>query len=465
MRLVVFDGPARAPVVVYNEKFPAGLGRKLEDSGAIAAPDMKAALDALRRFNALIGEMEVAWHRAVATAAVREASNGAELVAHAREFGLSIEVLTGEQEARASALGVMATFPDAHGIVADLGGGSLELARISNRRVMEGISLPFGVLRAGGDDPAGALAKAIKGIDWLDLARGEPLFMVGGSWRALARIDMFRTGYPLPVIGGYRMPRKNAGRLNKFIERPDLNLAALIPTLSQSRLPMLPAAGALLAVLAERIAPSELVSSAAGLREGILFERLDPGQMDEDALISAARFEGARRGRFGDEGDLIEAWLAPVFGEEAPALARLRQTACLLHDIAWSANPEFRAFEAMEAALHGNWPAASGSDRVIIAMALYAAAGGPNPPPALLARLAGEAQLTRARQWGLGIRLAQRLGGGTKAVLEHTRLSVSGGTLTLSFDPRAADLAGVSVDRRLRQFANAMGLKPATNLA
>src|SRR3546814_12013073 len=91
--------------------------------------------------------MEVQEVRCVATAAFRDAENGDEFIRRAREMGLEVELLTGGQEAVAAAHGVLSGIPGADGIVGDLGGGSLELARIRDGAVHETISLPLGVLR------------------------------------------------------------------------------------------------------------------------------------------------------------------------------------------------------------------------------------------------------------------------------------------------------------------------------
>lgn len=123
IRLVVYGGPARAPVVLYNEKLLAGLGRGLQKDGRLDEAAMASGISALSRFRHLVTLMQVETLRVVATAAVREASNGADFIARIKDIGLSVELLSGEEEAVAAGLGVIASTPDANGIAGDLGGG------------------------------------------------------------------------------------------------------------------------------------------------------------------------------------------------------------------------------------------------------------------------------------------------------------------------------------------------------
>ena len=125
VRLVVYQGPPRLPATLFNEKVMAGLGRGLAATGAIDPVALGKAQVALARFASLAREMGVATLRTVATAAVRDAANGGELIACAESLGLEVELLSGEQEAKGAGEGVLSAIPDADGIVGDLGGGAV----------------------------------------------------------------------------------------------------------------------------------------------------------------------------------------------------------------------------------------------------------------------------------------------------------------------------------------------------
>jgi exopolyphosphatase/guanosine-5'-triphosphate,3'-diphosphate pyrophosphatase len=475
IRLVVYQGLSRAPEVLLNEKVMAGLGRGLAENGALSAESMEVAIQALGRFARLADAMEVDSLRAVATAAVREAVNGGLFMSRVRaETGLAIEVLDGESEARAAALGVIAGIPDADGVVGDLGGGSLELVRVGGGEPRERLSLPLGVLRldAARKKNRRALARLVEegleSVNWVRLGRGRPFYAVGGSWRALAQLHMHLIDWPLPVIHHHVMTPDVPARLVRTLAGLPTKSLREIPNLSAARVPYLPGAAFLLRIVTERLQSSAIIASAFGLREGLIFGALPAESRSEDPLISAARAEAHRSGRFSDGsdvaiGDSLLSWTDPLFPDEPEAVRRVRHAACLLADVAWRAHPDMRAERGLDVALHGNWVGIDAPGRALLATALWAVNGGGPLDPALarLVRVAPPQDLLRARQWGLALRLGQRLGGGTVAGLEGTSIEKAGGRLTLRLAGQAAALSGgEAVSRRLRLLADLLGLQP-----
>jgi exopolyphosphatase/guanosine-5'-triphosphate,3'-diphosphate pyrophosphatase len=465
IRLVVYDGAARAPAILFNEKVMAGLGRGLARDGALDEDSMERAIVALGRFERLARRMEVKTLRTVATAAVRDASNGAAFLAELRALGLDPELLSGEDEARMAANGVLAAIPEADGIVGDLGGGSLELVRVRDGAVLERASFPFGVLRIAAYRAKGsgaldrAVSKMLRKTGWLDAGQGLPFYLVGGSWRALARLDMHLVDYPLPIVHHYHMPAEQAQRLVRVLAQLQRKRLREVVGLSASRAPTLGNAAALLAVLVRRLGSNGMVVSAYGLREGLLYDQLPPEVRAQDPLIVAAREEGRIHGRFAEHGDVLDRWLAPLFAHEAPADARLRHAACLLGDIGWRAHPEFRAERGLEIALHGNWVGIDARGRAMLARALYVSFGGTNVVP-ILSQLCSAEDSARADNWGLAIRLGQRLSGGVAGPLSTCRVSTDGTMLTLTMSEGDDALYGESVERRLKALAAAMDLRP-----
>ncbi len=461
IRLVVYQGPPRLPAILFNEKVLAGLGRSLAESGSIDDQAMALAHTALRRFAAVAREMEVSTLRTVATAAVRDASNGGALIAVAEAAGLSVEILPGEKEAEAAGYGVLSGIPQADGIVGDLGGGSLELVRVRRGALLRRASFPLGVLRIAALRDKGRLDRQVRMLleeqDWLGAGKGLPFYLVGGSWRALARLDMEATRYPLPVIHQYAMSQETVTRLRRTLAHVGRARLKDVPGLSAGRIPTLSDAAALLAAMLKHLRSSGTVVSAYGLREGLLYERLSPEQRAADPLIVATRDEGRRSGRFPEHGDLLDRWIAPLFGDDPRADARLRIAACHLADVGWRANPDFRAERGVEIALHGNWVAIDARGRALLAQALWTALGGATDRPAPLAALADDASLRRATQWGLAIRLGQRLSGGLAAPLTRATVRVDGGILRLQ--PGDPALYGETVQKRHRALAAMMGMQ------
>ncbi len=454
IRLVVYQGPARLPYILFNEKVMAGLGRGFAETGVIDPEALKAARMALSRFSAVAREMEVSRLRTVATAAVRDAANGDALLIDARSMGLEVELLSGEQEAIGAGMGVLSAIPDADGVVGDLGGGSLELVRVRGGKVLERASFPLGVLRIGALRAKGSrrfdriVATAIDNAGWRDRGAGLPLYLVGGSWRALARLDMHITGYPLPVIHQYEMRPEAITRVGRTISHVARGKLRAISSLSSGRVPTLGDAGALLGVLLRHLGSSTTIVSAFGLREGLLYEALSATERAEDPLIVATRDEGRRLGRFAEHGDLLDRWIAPLFADEPAHLARLRHAACLLADVGWRANPEFRAERGVEIALHGNWVAVDAHGRALIAQALFTGLGGGSQSIHPIAALASPEELRRAMAWGLAMRLGQRLSGGLAGPLQRSSLDDDGAMVGLSLEKSDLALYSDAVERR-----------------
>lgn len=392
---------------------------------------------------------------------MRDAADGPDFIREVERLGLQCDILSAGQEAELAGEGVISGIPEANGIVGDLGGGSLELVDVADGQASGGISMPLGVLRlnasADGEREARKLLRsALKKSVFKEEARGRTFYMVGGSWRALARIDMLATDFPLPITHQYRMKPGRAKELRKLVRAldPKLSAAAAPPRLASS-----PVAAMLLELLVEELEPSQLVVSTYGIREGLLYSRLKPSVRRIDPLIAEAREAGGGEHRFGQHGDLLDEWIAPLFDDQ-PAMRRLRLASCLLADVAWQSNPGFRADRGIEMALHGNWVAVSPAGRVLMAQALTANFGRDALPDARLAGLCKGEQLTRAHCWGIAMRLGQRLSGGVASVLKRTSLSLVNGAVQLSVRRGEEALVGDQVERRLVRLAQSMNREP-----
>jgi exopolyphosphatase/guanosine-5'-triphosphate,3'-diphosphate pyrophosphatase len=471
VRLVVYSGARRAPSVIFNEKVMAGLGREVGRSGRLDEEAQERALKALARFQLLTREMGVVLIRVVATAAVRDASNGESFLRRVRALGLRPTILAGEEEARLAGLGVISGILDADGVVGDLGGGSLELVEVRDRKLGRSVSLPFGVLRldalaANGEDAfARTVRDGVEGAGFAGAAKGRAFYLVGGSWRTLARVEMALTGHPLPITHQHSLPPQTAAKLPARLRKVDQAELRAIPSVTSSRIATLPRAAQLLACLVDLTRPAELVASTFGIREGLLYDELDAKVRSRDPLVEAAREAGAGLGRFAQHGELLDGWIAPLF-DDPPRFARLRLAACLLADIAWAAHPDFRAERGIDMALHGNWVAIDARGRVMLAQALHSTFGGSGPLPyADVAALCSAEELKLASLWGSAIRLGQRLSGGVAAGLERSRLELDDGVLRLTVRRSHSALLGEPVERRLKALANGLGVRGEAAIA
>ncbi len=464
VRLVVFERAARVPVALVNERVFSELGRGVGASGRLDEAQVAPLMDCLGRFVRLAASFGAPRVTVLATSAVRDAANGPELVARIRSrFPAEIVVLSGEEEAVLAAEGVISGMPDADGLVGDLGGGSLELTEVSDGKTGRRVSLPLGPLRlaeASRGDMAAAgqeIVDRLKRLDWVDVGRDRDFYAVGGSWRALAQVNMDQTAYPIHMVHGYAIGRKDASSLATLVRGLGPQSLARIGGIAERRLPLLPLGAAVLGELVARIRPSRVVFSAAGLREGFLFSRLDAKERARDPLIAACEALAAREARDPALGARLEPWTRPLFATETVADGRLRHASCLLADIGWREHPDYRAQLVFRRMLHHPFLAIDHHERVTLALILFVRLGGKLGRASLLdpaASLLGDDDKARAVAVGNALRLAYAVSGGATDILEDSVLRVDGRRVELVLSGRALP-EGPQVGKTFKQLLRA----------
>ena len=460
VRFVAYGGAERVPSVLFNEKLMAALGRGVARDGRLSDGAMARTLEALARFSRLSREMGLKRLTTVATAAVRDASNGKAFLRQVAALGLKPRMISGVEEAELAGLGVISGIPNANGIAADLGGGSLELIGAARGGVGEGVSLPLGTLRVGLAPDTAEIVQLLRQRTeqgrLKDAARGHGLYLVGGSFRALALLHMKTTGHPLPIIHQHRILPEQLGDIREVLATRSNQELKELTQISSARIPSLPAAVSILEAMIQVLAPRRVVVSAFGLREGLLYRDLDQQTQGEDPLLAAALEVGERLGRFGDHGASIDTWMDPLFRDESSEMRRLRLATCLLGDIAWNAHPDYRAERAVDMALHGNWVGIDSHGRAMLGRALCSAFGGDGGFNSKLAALLKPREVERVVAWGKALRLAQRLTGGTEALLRKTAIRPAGDKILLSIPEKYRTLYSEAVERRLAQLARSL---------
>lgn len=376
VRLVVFDGAARSPAYFYNEKIMCGLGAGLSQSGRLNPEGRTRALAAIQRFQHLARGMNLPPLTAVATAAVRDAEDGPAFCDEVlRDTGLRIWVIDGEEEARLSAQGVLLGWPGSYGLVCDIGGSSMELAEIAGGRVGKRVTSALGPLKLasirGGRTGRKAHIKEVMAqlVEKMGPQR-DRLFLVGGSWRAIARIDMLRRDYPLHVLHEYRMRPKDVRATVKFIEKNDHDWLRNNANVSSTRMALVPMAADVLTRLVNSFKPKDIAVSSYGIREGLLYEQMPQRLRDRDPLIEACHFAEAKDARFPGFGDTLFKFIMPLFKSATTSHKRLVKAACLLHDVSWRAHPDYRAEICFDNATRANLGGLKHSERVFLGLAL-----------------------------------------------------------------------------------------------
>lgn len=470
VRLVVYDAPNRLPVPIFNEKAECGLARGLDETGHLNPDGVIEAMRSLKRFSLMAKSMNVEKMALVATAAVREAKDGSAFVARiSRTFKLDVEVLSGDEEARLSALGLLSGRPNIDGLLADIGGGSVDLVELKKGKFGESGTLPLGHLRlrelSGGDARAasGIVEDALKELPWLKKIKGRDLFLAGGSCRALARLFISQLDYPLHVIDGYNIRRGEARRLCKLIAGMGSESKWRITDISKSRLATVPFAAAVVDGLLDACRAKKAVFSGFGMREGQLLKMLPEKVRNQDPLLAGCAGMAERTGRFAITGEEIFTWMAPLFPSKRDEESRLRMAACMLSDIGWSEHPDYRAEHTFLRALRLPFAGLSHHDRVFLAVSLFVSYKGDpeNEVVAPVRSLFEEHDLDRADTLGNALRLAYTLSGAAPGLLPMTRLELSEDHVTLMLSGEAMEereiFTSAAVEQRLDKLAQTLG--------
>ena len=472
VRLVVYEKMARSLITIFNEKALCGLGREVQSTGLLAPDAVAKALTALRRFRALCRVMKVGRVHAIATAACRDASNGPDFIAKAERIcGCPIEILSGPREAHLSALGVVSGIHKPDGIVGDLGGGSLELIDVHGNRVRSGVTLPLGSL-ALQDVSQKSLKRAerivktdLAGVAQLKAGTGRTFYAVGGTWRALARIHIIQSGYPLRVMHGYSIPAAAALDFAQRLRRlAAADMLADIEAVADARRPLLAYAALVLEYIIRVAKPKTIVFSTFGVREGLLYAKLPQAERSKDGLICAAQTLNELLSRSTRHAEELIGWtdrlVRVIKLKETEEDRRLRHTACLLSDIGWRVHPDYRGEQTLNLITNGNFGSISHPGRAFVALSVfyrYAGLSEQHEPPAIIQQLVPPAMVERARLLGAAFRVAHLISAARPSVLPLTHFRSQGRKLMLVFEHRMVDLVADRVSSRFKQLARLVG--------
>ena len=472
VRLVIFGGPDRAPVSVFNEKTLCGLGRREPETGALREEAMDEALETLARFRAVLDRAGDPDLVVFATAASREASNGEAFIGKIRDLGFEPVVLTGEEEARFAALGVLAGDPGAvipsggrRHLCGDMGGGSLELTRFTedfDDPIGERVSLPLGPLRLMAEcgpkviDAVRYTEDAIGTHDWLTADKSGDLHAVGGAWRAIAKVHMARRSYPLQVLHHYTMSREDTLEICELLEHQSTASLEIMPGVQKKRIDVLPHTAMVMKIVMKMTGAQRLIVSSSGVREGVMFDRLSAEERRLDPLIALAEEYALRYCPDPAFGEAVYRMTDDLWTEENDQERRLRQAACLLCDVAALHHPDMRAEQARDTALRSPFIGITHKSRIALAVALYQRhKGKPSvPDTGVPVDLLDDQMLERAQGIGMMLRFAADFSPKSAAGLEGCSLRQADNRLIFSAPQSHRGLMGELPSRRLEALAN-----------
>ncbi|MBP2234993.1 exopolyphosphatase/guanosine-5'-triphosphate,3'-diphosphate pyrophosphatase [Sinorhizobium kostiense] len=477
IRLVVYEGLSRAPAMLFNEKVMCGLGKGIDATGRMEEESVQRALKALKRFRALSDQARATQMFVLATAAAREASNGPSFIEKAEAIlGRKVQMLSGEEEAYFSAMGVVSSYYDADGVVGDLGGGSLELVDVNGKEIGQGITLPLGGIRLF-EHSNGSLTKArawvrrfMKEVDVLKKGAGRTFYAVGGTWRAIAKLHMEMRNYPLHMMQGYEISYDEAMAILAEVIEPKTIKPSAYATISKSRRSLLPFGAVTMQEAISIMKPARISFSALGVREGYLFSLLSEAERSQDPLLTAADEIAILRARSPEHARELADWtgrMVPFFGvEETEEESRYRQAACLLADISWRAHPDYRGLQALNVIAHSAFSGITHPGRAYIALANYYRLEGLSDDGATepLAGITTPRLLELAKLLGGLLRVAYLFSASMPGVARHLTLHQSSEPeIDLEFVVPAAyeDFGGERLDGRLQQLAKLTGKKLA----
>jgi len=314
-RVMVFERDGSNHLrLLAGSRAPLRLVHDVDQRAELTEETMARAMEALRDFRAIASGTGARQILAVATAAMRDARNGARFTARARrELGIRIEIIEGLAEARFGFAGATQGLEVSSGLLFDLGGGSLQITRFARRRLVNAVSLPLGALRLSeqflsSDPPSRKQVRRLREHVESRLAKsgvgrlksGEQLVGTGGTMRNLAKIDRQERHYPIGTLHGYEL---SVDRLADVVEK----LASTrekrrddIPGLSAERADSIVGGAIAIQTLAEFVRAKDILVSGHGVREGVALDMLkmamgSPDSVKEASLSSlVSRFDGWR---------------------------------------------------------------------------------------------------------------------------------------------------------------------------
>ena len=453
IRMVIYRRYGRYPLPLFNERVTVKLGEGLDQNEMLSPDKIALALSALRRFSHIMNAMSLERTIVVATAAVRRAKNAAVFTTPAEEIiGVPITVLSAQDEARLVTLGLTANMPNVSGLVADLGGGSLELVLVKEGQVQKSTSLNVGHLSTRTESEIDTLLCA---VEWLGDAAGATLYGIGGSFRALGSAYVKRSNYPLFLLHRLELNVPTVLDILTSLQGDEPDLQG-IPAGRRDSIGM---AADIMAALIRRSGVSQLAISGTSIRDGLVAD-MDTGfSPKKDPLLSACKEIANHSQRFDGLNDVLIDCLSPIASLlDIPDPQRLLKAACLLSDISWNEPSELRGAVATDRILALPLFSLSHKERAWLAKVVYHRYIGVKenkPTLPVFNRLLTPAESKGALALGVGLRFALIYCAGIPEYLSAIQFKVTDEIIYYDVAAHGLPLFDEHSERRLRVVAKA----------
>ncbi|MEX2461964.1 MAG: Ppx/GppA phosphatase family protein [Paenibacillaceae bacterium] len=279
--------------VIDESKDSARLSEKIGPDGILKLEDQQVIAQILNYFRKICEANRTAVIRAVATAAIRNATNSADILRFLiQETGLTVELLSGEEEARLGFLGMINAIDLEEGFLVDIGGGSTEISLFRDRSLVYSVSFPFGSVNTtkrytrNGEltpDDIGRIQKMVvteleKQKSWLHSHKGLALVGLGGTIRSICKIDQRQKKYSLPLTHNYDMDSTSVDRLVQELSALSLENRKKVEGMSKDRADIIVPGIVILQTLFRFIGASYYKISGSGIRDGLYYEIVNPQQ-------------------------------------------------------------------------------------------------------------------------------------------------------------------------------------------
>jgi len=469
IRMLIYDNLLNSQIPIFNEKAICELGKNLDKTGKLDPKGSEFALSVLQRFKRILINLKVKKFKIIGTAAVREATDSKLFISKVQKiFKKKVEVLTGIEEAENSALGVIIGFQKVNGVVADLGGGSLELARVEKNIIYEKVSLPLGVLRLfnqpkrNKDKINSIISFYLNKIEWLRKVKTKNLYLCGGTWRTLLNAHIFKTNYPLSILHQYKLSAYEALKFsNKLLSVKSIKSEKLV-SVTKSRTNYIPIGSYILSSLIKICDPSNVLCSVSGVREGSLINKAYLNILEKDSLNRSVHFIALKKGDFGENYIKLYNFLKKIFtnnDEDFPI--RLLLPACSLSNFDWGLGTYQRAELVFQEVINSPILKLSHNDRIKLGLvSFWRHCSTKYHPDVEFLKLLSNSEIAACRRIGAALRFASSISVISSIFYEKIKIYVvNNKTLILKVPKKHSEVISNQVQKRLKSLAEEMNLK------